>query len=147
MGRCYAFTCPKCNFVAHVSGGEDGGMHCFTRTIHCLDCQDLFDVVTHLRQKRLGAFGLRKGVGLVNQAPKSWLPLPLHTTCSGLVRKRDVRLTGKVLPAGRFARWLEFHLQCPNGKRHRIQDWTAPGRCPRCGTFLDQTVVHYRIWD
>ena len=147
MGRCYAFTCPKCSFVAHVSGGQDRGMHCFTRTLHCLDCQNLFDVVTHLRQCGFRAFGLRKSPSFDPQATHPSRPLPPHATCSGQVRKRDVRLTSLVLPDGRFARWIEVHLQCPQSKTHRIQTWTNPGPCPHCGTFLDKTVIPYRTWD
>jgi hypothetical protein len=147
MGRCYAFTCSKCSYVAHVSGGEDRGVHCFTRTILCRDCQDLFDVVTHLRQKGLRGLSLCGSGRLDRPFASLSVPLPLHATCSGQVRRRDVRLSSQVLPDGRSARWIEFHVQCPRGRTHRIQDWANPGPCPRCGTLLDQTVIPYCIWD
>lgn len=44
MGACFQFSCPKCGYLAEVSGGHDSGMEDFTVTIVCLDCRELHDV-------------------------------------------------------------------------------------------------------
>ena len=46
MGTRYQFICPKCQYEAVVSGGDDIGMAGQTTTIGCDDCRELYDVVT-----------------------------------------------------------------------------------------------------
>jgi len=43
MGVSYDYTCPKCGYVAQVSGGIAGGMFSTVMTIDCRDCQELHD--------------------------------------------------------------------------------------------------------
>ena len=46
MGSTYRYVCPNCDYSAEVSGGDDMGMLCETKTILCKDCKKLYDVVT-----------------------------------------------------------------------------------------------------
>jgi len=46
MGARAEFKCPGCGYSAMVSGGEDGGMEVSTTTISCVECQELYDVVS-----------------------------------------------------------------------------------------------------
>ena len=45
MGQTYKFQCQKCEYLAEVSGDDDGGMEILTTTILCEDCSTLYDVV------------------------------------------------------------------------------------------------------
>jgi uncharacterized paraquat-inducible protein A len=45
MGTKYGFQCPKCGYKAIVSGGRDYGFVAVIRTMICVDCNDLVDVV------------------------------------------------------------------------------------------------------
>jgi hypothetical protein len=55
---------------------------------------------------------------------------------------------GRLTYAGwtRF-KWLEFKPQCPVSPSHPVQDWGEPGKCPRCGVFLEKNAMPYRVWD
>ena len=44
-------------------------------------------------------------------------------------------------------KWLDFKLECPVSPRHWVQSWSDPGKCPKCGIFLEKSVVPCRIWD
>jgi hypothetical protein len=43
--------------------------------------------------------------------------------------------------------WREFTLMCPVDAKHFVESWKDPGRCPRCGTFLEQSGLPFRLWD
>jgi len=147
MGRCYAYTCSKCEYTAKVSGAEDRGMDVFTRTIHCLDCRDLFDVVSHARQTRPAGLSKTLKTPAVQRRLWAGVTWPAHATCSEVVQRVGVRRPDHELPAASLTRWVTFRLVCPHGAHHRIERWSDPGRCPKCGTYLDRTLVPYRIWE
>jgi hypothetical protein len=44
-------------------------------------------------------------------------------------------------------KWLPFKLQCPVSAIHRVRGWKDPDKCPRCGVFLEQSALPYRLWD
>ena len=44
-------------------------------------------------------------------------------------------------------KWLNFKLQCPVSPFHRVESWSAPDKCPRCGLYLEQNAIPYRIWE
>jgi hypothetical protein len=112
-----------------VSGRADRGVNVFVETIHCRDCKELHDVVTRIRipdeiQDRVRASFYAGG-------PPSFLAALGRLTYTGLTRFK----------------WLDFKLQCPVSPSHSVQSWSEPGKCPRCGIFLDKNGVPYRIWD
>jgi len=50
MGTKYLFRCSECGYQAIVSDGEDRGFFSVVRTMECLDCRELVDVL-------IGAYG------------------------------------------------------------------------------------------
>lgn len=44
MGLQYRFTCPDCDYAAVVGGGVGTGEMAQLKTIHCLDCREVYDV-------------------------------------------------------------------------------------------------------
>jgi hypothetical protein len=45
MGMKYGFHCPKCGYKAMVSGDQDCSSAAVVRTMICVDCNDLVDVL------------------------------------------------------------------------------------------------------
>jgi len=46
MGCQKTFECERCKYSAIVSGAADAGEECCTDTILCIDCRELYDVVS-----------------------------------------------------------------------------------------------------
>lgn len=127
MGRVYIFTCPRCEYRARVSGGPAEGLHCVTQTIVCRDCKALHDVAVRVRVPEAEATPLRK--------PKL-LPVKQDHLPPMLLFGRPPR-----------TQWLELKPACPVSGSHSIEEWTDPGKCPRCRTFLERDGLPFRIWD
>ena len=147
MGRSYWFECSKCGYGAKVCGRSDRGLNCFVQTISCRDCKELYDgvyrvkipdepLLTPSRSERnllrssapaltLGAKKTRKRLAPSFQTVLNWLPY-----------------TG----VSRF-KWLEFKLICPVSEFHKVDAWNHPGKCPKCGIFLEKNVIPFRVWD
>ncbi|MGA9450369.1 MAG: hypothetical protein WBW41_03385 [Verrucomicrobiia bacterium] len=147
MGRTYHFDCPYCHYQARVSGGADTGLNCAVQTIVCLDCRQLFDVFTRLRQ--------REG----DEKPPSAevKTKPRRGLLSNVVLIPPLRLmenVWSVFSPGRRSsapprqwRWENVKPVCPVAGFHRIKIWNAPGRCPRCGNYLEKNGFPFRLWD
>jgi len=43
--------------------------------------------------------------------------------------------------------WQHPKPVCPVDARHRIEPWNDPGRCPRCGCYLERNGFPFRRWD
>lgn len=54
MGVLQGFACSACDYGAMVAGGDSLTMSCVTRTVSCISCRELLDVVT--RSFELGNF-------------------------------------------------------------------------------------------
>mgnify|MGYP001544590330 CR=1 FL=1 len=112
------------------------------QTILCWDCKALYDAVIRLRVAEPAPLG-----GAGRQArPEQFRRLraklgPDHPPDFASALNRLLHLGG-----GR-QRWREFKLRCPVSPLHRIERWNAPGPCPRCGLWLEQNPLPYRIWD
>jgi hypothetical protein len=136
MGRSYLFECPKCSYQAKVSGGEDSGFEVFVQTAACRDCRMLFDAVVRWRMPDTGLkitselqrFRLRKS--------QTETPPTLETALSRLPPV-DIR---------KF-KWVSFKIRCPVSPAHRAHAWNEPGKCPRCGTYLEKNALPFRYWD
>ena len=50
MGSRSTYRCSGCGYAAEVSGEPDGGFMACTRTVYCMDCKSLQDVVTATRK-------------------------------------------------------------------------------------------------
>jgi hypothetical protein len=140
MGRSYWFECPRCSYRARVAGRADRGISLFVQTILCRDCKELYDAVTRLRiADEPGARGnipslAGANTGKVRRAsntPPSFQAAMNRLSHLGLRRSR----------------WVEFEPRCPVSNFHRVQAWNEPNKCPRCGAYLEKSVLPYRIWD
>src|SRR5262245_7124320 len=138
MGRSYLFECPKCGFNAKASGGPDHGHDFSVQTIACRDCKKLYDAVTRLRV--LHEIDLKPPLGpplRLRKYPK------VSETPPGF----ESVLNRLPLPGAKRTRWVQFKLRCPVSPLHKVQVWTEPGKCPRCGIYLEKGAVPYRRWE
>ncbi len=141
MGRSYWFECPKCSYRAKVSGRADRGLTLCVETVFCRDCKELRDVVTRLRvpetppenpdaRKLKNPGATLDGRSWALNRPPGFFEA-LGRLALGLTRSR----------------WLDFKPQCPVSPIHRVETWRDPGKCPRCGIFLEKNAIPFRIWD
>jgi len=147
MGRSYWFECSKCGYGAKVCGRADRGFNCFVRTIACHDCKELYDAVYRLKipdepctAHNHRGFGLRRSA-LVASSPGE------KKTGKGSVPSFQTVLNQLPYKGVRRFKWLEFKLLCPVSEFHRVEVWDYPGKCPRCGIFLEKNVIPFRVWD
>jgi predicted RNA-binding Zn-ribbon protein involved in translation (DUF1610 family) len=140
MGQSYWFECPKCGYRAKVAGRADRGLGFFVQTILCRDCKALYDTVTRLRvPDELGAWG-NFGRLRPERLPK---PPPALTTPPSFQA-----VLNRLPPTGvTHFKWLAFKPQCPVSAIHRVQSWSDPDRCPKCGIYLEKAALPYRLWD
>jgi len=128
MGRTFHFECPQCHYRAKVSGGADGGLHCEVRTVVCRDCRELMDVFTKVRRRADG-----KDSGAV-KFPGFYRPeIPPVILRDGTIMRQWV--------------WQKFPPACPVDAKHFVEPWKDPGRCPRCGNFMEKDGLPIKIWD
>jgi hypothetical protein len=92
------------------------------QTVVCRDCRELFDVFTRVRRRATAAGKL-----------KPWQPEIPPLQLRSVPPK----------PPG----WITAEPACPRSDLHRVESWTDPGRCPRCGCFLQKSGLPFRIWD
>jgi hypothetical protein len=132
MGRTYLFECPLCQYRAKLSGGADSGVHCEVQTVTCRDCKELFDVFTRVRQRE-------------DAAEKIKFPA-FHRPEIPPVILRDSLFSPRREPARRLV-WKKCALACPVEPKHFVEAWKDPGRCPRCGSFMEKSGLPFRLWD
>ncbi len=142
MGRSYWFECARCGYRARVSGRADRGLSCYVQTILCRDCRELYDAVTRLKVVEDNGKGPQAGgvgllhVGLLNRRLPSSKPPPFQHLVNQLP-----------FVGGQRFRWLQFKIQCPVSPLHRVEAWSEPDKCPRCGVFLEKNALPYRLWE
>ncbi|HEX9048542.1 MAG TPA: hypothetical protein VF988_16050 [Verrucomicrobiae bacterium] len=133
VGKTYLFECPQCQYRVRISGGTDSGRHCEIQTVICRDCRELYDVFTRLR-RREDAQQLVRFPGFYRpEIP----PVVLSESSS-------VSLSSK--PPARLV-WRDCDLACPIDESHFVEPWNDPGRCPRCGNFMEKNGFPFRLWD
>ena len=138
MGRTFLFECPRCHYRATVAGGADRGFNCFVQTIVCRECASLYDAVTRLR---MVASQKRQFIGL------RWRPLTQSAELDELPPSAAAWHNRLLFGGIGDSQWVTLKLRCPVSKKHHVEPWTEPGQCPQCGTYLERTVMPYRIWD
>jgi hypothetical protein len=140
MGRSYWFECSKCGYRAKVSGGADRGLHFFVQTIACRDCRQLYDAVTRLRVPDESG---------VRSLLSNWRQPALMFQSRGprFPPNFDSVLNRLLYTGTRRFKWSSFKLQCPVSALHPVEIWNAPDKCPRCGFYLEQNALPYRIWE
>jgi len=139
MGRTYLFECAKCGYRATVAGGVEQGPHLVVQTIHCLDCRELHDAVTEL-----------KVLASAPEKPQRWKLKPTPFDSGPSDEKPPAFATALnylVVGSGKHFRWIKYKPACPVAARHRIRVWKQPGKCPKCGVFLDGSGTPFKVWD
>ncbi len=137
MGRSYWFECSKCGYRTKVSGKGDRGLNFFVQTILCRDCKELYDAVTRLRVVEPRA---QKNLSALSKASKERLTLRVAPGFMAALNRLPLAGSNRL-------KWLDFKPKCPVSTLHRVQAWNEPGRCPRCGAYLERNAVPYRVWD
>ena len=139
MGRTYLFECGKCGFKAKVSGRADQGFDFSVQTILCRDCKKLYDAITRWK---------------VPDEPAEPAPTPARKGGGRLLRRNpeavptfDEAVNQLAVTKVKKLKWVPFKPRCPVSAVHRIQPWTDPGKCPRCGTYLERNALPFRIWE
>ena len=152
--RCYAFTCPHCEFMARVCGTVDHAANCFSITFVCHDCRTLYDLATHVRLPASLALKNRARDGtLQSRSPRtlekpefnSIVPENVHV--GEIIINTRPTLPQGLLPHNTSLRWVELAPRCPVAAFHKIEPWTHPGRCPRCQIHLDRSLLPFRTMD
>ncbi|MEI6075520.1 MAG: hypothetical protein WCS94_08110 [Verrucomicrobiota bacterium] len=133
MGRTYIFECPQCQYRAQVSGGADGGIHCEVQTVICRDCRQLFDVVLRVHR--------RAGSPEVSARFPGFSRPEIPPVVLG---ESSINPSPQPFPA---LEWQAEPLACPAEPKHFVEPWNDPGRCPRCGNFLEKNGLPFRLWD
>ena len=139
MGRSYLFECLKCGYKAKASGGADQGVDVAVQTIVCRDCKRLYDVVSRVKAPHVVNFASRLGTASTQFWKRRAIP-------GGSPAFESV-LNRLPLPGATRVKWIQFKLHCPVSSVHKVQTWTDPGRCPRCGVFLERSALPFRIWE
>lgn len=135
MGRSYLFECPKCGYKATVSGGADAGFEFSVQTTACRDCRKLFDSVVRWRVPDRGL-----------KIPTEFQRLRFRKS-SETPPTMETALSRLPLVGVRKFKWALFPIRCPVSRAHRVSTWNEPGKCPRCGTFLEKNALPFRYWD
>lgn len=132
MGKTYLFECPQCQYRVKISGGADKGIHCEIQTVICHDCRALYDVFVR-RQKREDSIEPIKFPGFYRPD----IPPPI-------LGESSVNPPAEPSPP---LVWHQTQLACPVEVEHSVEAWRDPGRCPRCGNFMEKNGFPYRAWD
>jgi hypothetical protein len=142
VGRTNHFECPHCQYRARVSGGADDGVNCVVQTIVCHDCRALFDVFTQIRRRNSG--GKTDSKRRKQLFPEN-IPIPPMMLVEDVCREFQGEPHPRISPPVTY--WEKMKPACPVSKLHRVEPWKDPGRCPRCGNFLEKSGYPFRIWD
>lgn len=132
VGKTYHFECPLCQYQAKISGGADAGLHCEIQTVICRECRQLYDVFIRVR-RRAGAVEKVKFPGF------------FRPEIPPVILRESTSRPGKGQPAKLV--WQKFDLMCPVDAKHPVEAWKEPGRCPRCGCFMEKGGFPFRNWD
>lgn len=134
VGRTFQFECPWCQYRAQLSGGADTGMHCEVQTIVCRDCRELYDVPTRIRRRQP-----EKEAPLVRRFQALRQEIPPVVLRNGSFHPLNHPVPPLV--------WEKSMLACPASQKHFVEPWNDPGRCPRCGNFMEKVGWPFRLWE
>jgi hypothetical protein len=142
MGRSYHFDCSRCGYRVAVSGGPDTGVRFWVQTIGCRGCKALHDAVVRLKVVEEPSLSRWRNVWALVRQKASLSPRP--PTRAPSFQEAIARLP--VLNA-RSSRWIQFRAQCPVSASHQVEVWNEPGKCPKCGQFMERGALPFRLWD
>jgi hypothetical protein len=155
MAQIRQYRCPKCDYRAEVSGGEDRGLEIYTQTIVCKDCRELRDVPVR-------KFELPEDKHKIYPDPQA---TPLVSAWVKFKAGELRRAAQPDAPAAQFAHlghyWKPVPLKCPTNPFHTVLPWfgmhlpleeeldrdgalatadnmskPGEGACPKCGSRM-----------
>jgi len=132
MGRSCLFECPRCGYKARVSGRTEQGIRFAVQTVTCRNRKQLYDAVTRLKIPAVPDLESVEERALPRKTRAPAFDAVLNRLSFGDPRKLQ---------------WAMFKLSCPVSLDHQVQPWKEPGKCPRCGTYLERNALPFRIWD
>ena len=116
-------------------------MNCAIQTIVCHNCRELYDAFTRVR-KRAPNFAESKRLKKL---------FPGHITIPPMLLIQQVNREYSAEPRPRTPPpamvWEKVKPTCPVSTLHDIEPWKDPGRCPRCGNFMEKNGYPFRLWD
>ena len=136
MGRSYLFECPKCGYRAAISGRADRGFSFCVQTILCRECRALYDAVTRLKVADEPGFRANPGFQKLRSRRRISDNPPAFESVLNRLAAESQR-----------SRWIHFKIHCPVSSTHKVQLWNEPGKCPRCGIYLEKSALPFRLWD
>jgi len=142
MGRSYHFDCSRCGYRVAVSGGSDTGVRFWVQTIGCRDCKALHDAVIRLKVVDGPLLSRWRNVWSFMRQKAS--PSSRHPSRAPSFQEAIARLA---ILSAQSSRWVEFRAQCPISSSHPIEVWNEPGKCPKCGHFMEKGALPFRLWD
>jgi hypothetical protein len=142
MGRTFQFDCPQCQYRARVSGGADDGIHCAVQTMVCLDCRELFDGCTQVRKLLAPSPARFENRMAWLAAERTVPPVVLRDSTAA-----QLKYPPKPSTPARPMTWEKRKPTCPISSGHRVEAWNDPGRCPRCGCYLEKNGFPFRRWE
>lgn len=142
MGRSYYFECPKCSYRAAVAGRADGGVSFAVQTIVCRECKELHDAVVGLKTEEEAPLDKWRNVASARRSKAT-----SRRWGGDAAPSFQAALSRLPLRGNRRFRWVAFKARCPVSPLHRVQIWNDPGKCPKCGAYLEKSALPYRIWD
>jgi hypothetical protein len=108
-------------------------------------------------------------IAMVREARAQWLAKGRTPGWEGMARMLELAFTLKKFAAGmpneikevntniaavlnrlppRGVRpWLKFKPACPVSPLHRVRAWNRPDKCPKCGEYMEQNGLPFRLWD
>jgi hypothetical protein len=132
VGKTYLFECPQCQYRVKISGGADSGLHCEIQTVICRECRELFDVFRRQRKREDSVDRIK--------FPGFYQPdIPPVILRESSIAPRPKPLAALI--------WRVTELACPVEPTHFVEPWNDPGRCPRCGNFMEKGGFPFRAWE
>jgi hypothetical protein len=124
-----------------VAGGGSEGSWFSVQTIVCESCKELHDAVVTFKRPLPPLEEPNLISTLKNRSPLKRLAGPGRAP-------RLSTLLHQLPPGGATDyRWFKFAPACPVSTKHRVKEWRNPGKCPKCGWFLDCSPLPFRTWD
>jgi hypothetical protein len=116
-------------------------LNCSIQTIFCHDCHELFDIFIRIRKRENAEPVSPKSPSRLLRAQSSIPPAMLiENPWPEFEPARPRKPARKTF-------WEDVKPKCPVSTIHRVEIWHDPGRCPRCGNYLEKNVYPYRLWE
>lgn len=149
MGRTYLYECVRCGYRAKAAGKEDRGQEFFVQSIVCTDCKEVYDAVVRVKmpQALRSSISIPPGIAARRGRRAGTARVATRNAAGRSAPKFEAMINRLPLLGAQRYRWVRFAPACPVSAFHRVAPWSDPGRCPRCGVYLERSALPFKIWD